>query len=177
MWHSRPPRDPPLHGKYHLKFPFWLSATVPKLFPHCSISFWYHVIPSFHLKLLSLRLCIYGWISQVPRPTCFWVGEPGYGWMWPAELDHFTRPQPFFISAPRSDLGWEVKVKTAATPHSTKTGGQRCLTILRDRNLLERQPGCLSMAFLSTCGRVRRLSARFFPVTFFILFPQRLPVP
>ena len=82
--------------------------------------------------------------------------------MWPVVLDHFTRPQPFFISAPRSDLGWEVKVKTAATPHSTKTGGQRCLTILRDRNLLERQPGCLSMAFLSTCGRVRRLSARFF---------------
>ena len=30
MWHSRPPRDPsPLHGKYHLKFPFWLSAPLP----------------------------------------------------------------------------------------------------------------------------------------------------
>ena len=98
--------------------------------------------------------------------------------MWPAELDHFTRPQPFFISAPRSDLGWEVKVKTAATPHSTKTGDQRCLTILRDRNLLERQPGCLSMAFLPTCERVRRLSARFFSShLFFLLFPQRLPVP
>ena len=26
MWHSRPP---PLHGKYHLKFPFWLSAHLP----------------------------------------------------------------------------------------------------------------------------------------------------
>ena len=87
--------------------------------------------------------------------------------MWPAELDHFTRPQPFFISAPRSDLGWEVKLKIAAIPHSTKTGDQRCLTILRDRNLLERQPGCLSMAFLSTCGRVRRLSARFFSESLF----------
>ena len=31
MWHSRPPRDPPsLHGKYHLKFPFWLLAPFPK---------------------------------------------------------------------------------------------------------------------------------------------------
>ena len=31
MWHSRSPRDPPppLHGKYHLKFPFWLSAPLP----------------------------------------------------------------------------------------------------------------------------------------------------
>ena len=30
MWHSRPPWDPsPLHGKYHLKFPFWLSAHLP----------------------------------------------------------------------------------------------------------------------------------------------------
>ena len=98
-----------------------------------------------------------------------------YGWMWPAELDHFTRPQPFFISAPRSDLGWEVKLKTAAIPHSTKTGDQRCLTILRDRNLLERQPGCLSMAFLSTCGRVRRLSARFFSSHFFAIVPSKAP--
>ena len=24
-----PSRSPPLHGKYHLIFPFWLSATVP----------------------------------------------------------------------------------------------------------------------------------------------------
>ena len=31
MWPSRPPRDPPpLHGKYHLKFPFWLLAPFPK---------------------------------------------------------------------------------------------------------------------------------------------------
>ena len=30
MWHSRPPRDPPpLHGKYHLKFPFWLFDNLP----------------------------------------------------------------------------------------------------------------------------------------------------
>ena len=30
MWHSRPPRDPlPLHGKCHLKFPFWLLAHLP----------------------------------------------------------------------------------------------------------------------------------------------------
>ena len=29
MWHSRPPRDPPLHGKNHLKFPFWLFDTLP----------------------------------------------------------------------------------------------------------------------------------------------------
>ena len=31
MWHSRPPRDPspPLHGKCHLKFPFWFSAPLP----------------------------------------------------------------------------------------------------------------------------------------------------
>ena len=30
MWHSRPPRDPPpLHGKCHLKFPFWFSAHLP----------------------------------------------------------------------------------------------------------------------------------------------------
>ena len=29
---SRPPRDPPpLHGKYHLKFPFWLLEPLPKL--------------------------------------------------------------------------------------------------------------------------------------------------
>ena len=26
MWHSRPP---PLHGKYHLKFPFWLLEPLP----------------------------------------------------------------------------------------------------------------------------------------------------
>ena len=32
MWHSRPPRDPPpLHGKYHLKFPFWLLAHLPNV--------------------------------------------------------------------------------------------------------------------------------------------------
>ena len=30
MSHSRPPRDPPsLHGKNHLKFPFWLFDTLP----------------------------------------------------------------------------------------------------------------------------------------------------
>ena len=30
MWHLRPPRDPsPLHGKCHLKFPFWFSAHLP----------------------------------------------------------------------------------------------------------------------------------------------------
>ena len=29
MWHSRPP---PLHGKCHLKFPFWLLAPLPNLF-------------------------------------------------------------------------------------------------------------------------------------------------
>ena len=31
MWHSRPPRDPPppLHGKCHLKFPFWLFEPFP----------------------------------------------------------------------------------------------------------------------------------------------------
>ena len=30
MWHSRPPRDPPpLHGKYHLKIPFWLFEHLP----------------------------------------------------------------------------------------------------------------------------------------------------
>ena len=30
MRHSRPPRDPPsLHGKNHLKFPFWLFDTLP----------------------------------------------------------------------------------------------------------------------------------------------------
>ena len=29
MWHSRPPRDPPLHGKCHLKFPFWFLAPFP----------------------------------------------------------------------------------------------------------------------------------------------------
>ena len=30
-WHSRPPRDPPpLHGKCHLKFPFWFFETFPK---------------------------------------------------------------------------------------------------------------------------------------------------
>ena len=30
MWHSRPPGDPPpLHGKCHLKFPFWFSAPFP----------------------------------------------------------------------------------------------------------------------------------------------------
>ena len=28
MWHSRHP-PAPLHGKYHLKFPFWLSAHLP----------------------------------------------------------------------------------------------------------------------------------------------------
>ena len=29
MWHSRPPRDPPpLHGKNHLKFPFWWFDTL-----------------------------------------------------------------------------------------------------------------------------------------------------
>ena len=26
-----PPRPPPLHGKYHLKFPFWLFAHLPNL--------------------------------------------------------------------------------------------------------------------------------------------------
>ena len=32
MWHSRPPRDPPpLHGKCHLKFPFWFFDYLPKL--------------------------------------------------------------------------------------------------------------------------------------------------
>ena len=35
MWHSGPPRDPPLetplHGKCHLKFPFWFFDSVPKL--------------------------------------------------------------------------------------------------------------------------------------------------
>ena len=33
MWHSRPPRDPtPLHGKCHLKFPFWfLTPSLMKL--------------------------------------------------------------------------------------------------------------------------------------------------
>ena len=36
MWHSRPPRDPPLHGKYHLKFPFWLLAYLP--YQHCHIN-------------------------------------------------------------------------------------------------------------------------------------------
>ena len=31
MWHSRPPRDPPpLHGKNHLKFPFWFFEPFPK---------------------------------------------------------------------------------------------------------------------------------------------------
>ena len=30
MWHSRPPRDPPpLHGKNHVIFPFWLFDTLP----------------------------------------------------------------------------------------------------------------------------------------------------
>ena len=30
MWHSRSPRDPPpLHGKNHLKFPFWLLEPLP----------------------------------------------------------------------------------------------------------------------------------------------------
>ena len=33
MWHSRPPRDPPpLHGKCHLKFPFWFFAHLPYRF-------------------------------------------------------------------------------------------------------------------------------------------------
>ena len=27
---STPPPPPPRHGKYHLKFPFWLSAHLPK---------------------------------------------------------------------------------------------------------------------------------------------------
>ena len=32
MWQLRPPRDPPpLHGKCHLKFPFWLPAHLPNI--------------------------------------------------------------------------------------------------------------------------------------------------
>ena len=37
MWHSRPPRDPPLHGKCHLKFPFWFFDYLPNPEMHCSL--------------------------------------------------------------------------------------------------------------------------------------------
>ena len=38
-----PSRPPPLHGKCHLKFPFWLFEPVPKLLWSCSSSsIWYY---------------------------------------------------------------------------------------------------------------------------------------
>ena len=39
MWHSRPLETPPLHGKYHLKFTFWLFDTVPYLGSMVSLCF------------------------------------------------------------------------------------------------------------------------------------------
>ena len=34
IWHSRPPRDPPFHGKCHLKFPFWFFEPLPYSFTY-----------------------------------------------------------------------------------------------------------------------------------------------
>ena len=55
MWHSRPPRDPPPHGKYHLKFPFWLLEPIPNELP--CVNFWLLTfLQSNVMKILQKKL-------------------------------------------------------------------------------------------------------------------------
>ena len=70
MWHSRPPRDPPpLHGKCHLKFPFWFFAHLPYLFVvggegvifKAILSKWKVLTFLQHTFLLFLKRC---WIAR-----------------------------------------------------------------------------------------------------------------
>ena len=56
IWHSRPVSTPPLHGKYHLKFPFWLSEHLPN-------------------DLLLFIACVFGVLKENPhflQDTIFW---------------------------------------------------------------------------------------------------------
>ena len=75
MWHSRPPRDPPtpLHGKCHLKFPFWLSAPVPmgniRKAPHNvsvkSLAFW-----TMFIATSSFEPCVNAKVGILPGYLC-----------------------------------------------------------------------------------------------------------
>ena len=57
-WHSRPPRDPPpLHGKCHLKFPFWFFEPFPNSnFVWCQIV----LVPNCPGAKLSILLNYFG---------------------------------------------------------------------------------------------------------------------
>ena len=76
MWHSRPPRDPPpLHGKYHLKFPFWLSAPLP--YDYSFVHFDRHHIDCSSSELIALSRKKYlnpspAWMSR-QNPNARWA--------------------------------------------------------------------------------------------------------
>ena len=58
---SRPP-SPPLHGKYHLKFPFWLSAPVPY-----QLLCWFNINLSFNIIInIMVRRTVLFWSCISP---------------------------------------------------------------------------------------------------------------
>ena len=86
MWHSRHPRDPPpLHGKCHLKFPFWLLAHLPYLFflfLH-PVRLQFSILATGRLNIfLSFFACWSSWY-------CLFY-YPFYSWPWCSSRDHGT---------------------------------------------------------------------------------------
>ena len=72
IWHSRPPRDhPPLHGKCHLKFPFWLLAHLPNksIFESSNNNLYpFYVTGRFHWLGSTSQFWVYPPL-QLPSPA------------------------------------------------------------------------------------------------------------
>ena len=112
MWHSRPP---PLHGEYHLKFPFWFFqpfpylGIIPKKMCFFTVSLnlicinlgcgnysWYTLPEIEHGRLCIVWNYIYSCISFDLNPVFFWkyteimltkqIGVPEAWIIWMAEF-------------------------------------------------------------------------------------------
>ena len=57
---------PPLHGKCHLKFPFWFSAHLPKLSSPLKVRFYWHLIK----RIFNLTLGPYETFMDGHRNIC-----------------------------------------------------------------------------------------------------------
>ena len=120
-----PSRLPPLHGKYHLKFPFWLLAPFPYLSlslyliscDNCDYVVWFLIKSSNTHKVHSMQTP--PWI--LTKPTKLLAGmwkSSGTSWAWSSAWSTTTTtrprsrrraPTPTTSRSPRSKLAPPVK--------------------------------------------------------------------